>query len=66
LEKKSPQKFPKKEQPAVMPTHQRVARRGGKVAGDARVAAENEIGEKVSTRENFLPDKTAKQIKKPK
>lgn len=54
----------KKEQPAAMSAHQRVAKRGGKVAGDARVAAEKEIGEKVSTRENFLPDKTAKQIKK--
>lgn len=53
----------KKEQPAAMPVHQRVAKRGGKVAGDARVAAENEIGKKVSTRENFLSGKTAKQIK---
>lgn len=43
-----------KEKPVVMPQHKSVARRGGKVAGDARKATEHEINSPVISKENFL------------
>lgn len=40
------------------------ARKGGKIAGDARKALENETGKKVISNQNYLPEEKKKQIKK--
>ncbi len=44
-----------KEQPTSMVGHKRVARRGGNVAGNARRAAEKELGHSIISSENMLP-----------
>ncbi len=44
-----------------------VAREGGKIAGDARLALEQKTGEKIISEENYLPDgKEKKQLKRRK
>lgn len=53
----------KKEQPSVMPLHKKVAKRGGRVAGNARIATEKELSESVVTKKNFLPNKSPEKIK---
>ena len=40
------------------------ARKGGKIAGDARMALEKETGKKVISKQNYLPGEKKKQIKK--
>lgn len=52
----------KKEKPSEMPLHKKVAERGGRVAGNARVATEKEIGESVVTKKNFLPNESPEKI----
>ena len=42
------------EKPQIMEAHKQVAKRGGKVAGNAREQTEKEIGRPVSTKQNFL------------
>lgn len=42
------------EKPKKMTDHKNVARRGGKVAGDARTATEKELGKPVVSKDNFL------------
>lgn len=43
-----------KEKPKIMLQHKNIARRGGKVAGDARKATEHEINSSVLSKQNFL------------
>jgi hypothetical protein len=42
------------EQPKGMDNHKKVAKRGGKVAGNARKEAEKELGRSVMSNKNFL------------
>ena len=46
----------KQEKPDTMPKHKSVARRGGKVAGNARKETEKELGRSIISSENYLPD----------
>ena len=45
----------KQEKPSTMPGHKSVARRGGRVAGNARRETEKELGHSVISAENYLP-----------
>ena len=44
----------KQEKPNTMPKHKSVARRGGKVAGNARKETEKELGRSIISSENYL------------
>lgn len=44
----------KQEKPDTMPKHKSVARRGGKVAGNARKETEKELGHSIISSENYL------------
>ena len=46
----------RQEKPADMPGHKSVARRGGKVAGNARKETEKELGHSIISPNNFLPN----------
>ena len=46
----------KQEKPSTMPGHRSVARRGGRVAGNARRETEKELGHSVISAENYRPD----------
>ncbi len=46
----------RKEKPATFPENRQVARRGGKVAGNARKETEKEIGRSVMSKDNFISD----------
>ncbi len=54
------------EMPEGMFENKKVAKRGGKVAGDARKNTEKEIGRSIISEENYLPIKTTKSISKKK
>ena len=45
----------KQEKPTDMPGHKSVARRGGRIAGNARKETEKELGHSVISPDNFLP-----------
>ena len=45
----------RQEKPADMPGHKSVARRGGRVAGNARKETEKELGHSIISPKNFLP-----------
>ena len=45
----------RQEKPADMPGHKSVARRGGRVAGNARKETEKELGHSIISAKNFLP-----------
>lgn len=45
----------RQEKPADMLGHKAVARRGGKVAGNARKETEKELGRSIISPDNFLP-----------
>ena len=45
----------KQEKPSTMPGHKSVARRGGRVAGNARKETEKELGHSIISGENHLP-----------
>ena len=45
----------KQERPSSMPGHKSVARRGGRVAGNARKETERELGHSIITSANYLP-----------
>ena len=45
----------RQEKPDTMPKHKSVAKRGGKVAGNARKETEKELGRSVISSENYLP-----------
>jgi len=51
-----------KEEPDTFDKSKKIARRGGNVAGVARRETEKELGRKVSTPKNFLPDKDKPMI----
>jgi len=44
----------RQEKPSDMPTHKSVARRGGKVAGNARKETEKELGRSIISPDNYL------------
>ena len=44
-----------KEKPETIDKSKEVAKRGGKVAGDARINAEKELGEPISSKKNYFP-----------
>ncbi|MCD6564329.1 MAG: Bro-N domain-containing protein, partial [Bacteroidales bacterium] len=44
--------------------NKKVAKKGGKIAGDARKALENETGQNVVSSENYLPEKKNKKLKR--
>lgn len=46
----------RQEKPSDMPGHKSVARRGGKVAGNARRETEKELGHSIISPKNYLPD----------
>ena len=46
----------RQEKPETMPKHKSVARRGGKVAGNARKETEKELGRSIISSENYLPN----------
>ena len=46
----------RQERPDTMPKHRSVARRGGKVAGNARKETEKELGHSIISSENYLPN----------
>ena len=46
----------RQEKPTDMPGHKSVARRGGKVAGNARRETEKELGHSIISPKNFLPN----------
>jgi hypothetical protein len=52
----------KQEEPKGMPENKKVARRGGKVAGNARKATEKELGKSVVIRENYLELSAKKKV----
>ena len=45
----------RQERPDTMPGHKSVARRGGRVAGNARKETEKELGHSIISSENYLP-----------
>lgn len=45
----------RQEKPDTMPKHKSVAKRGGKVAGNARKETEKELGHSIISGENYLP-----------
>jgi prophage antirepressor-like protein len=51
-----------KEEPDTFDKSKKIARRGGNVAGVARRETEKELGRKVSTPKNYLPDKDKPQL----
>ena len=51
-----------KEKPKTFGESKKVARRGGNVAGVARKETEKELGRKVSTPKNYLPDKDKPEL----
>jgi hypothetical protein len=53
----------KTEKPDTFPKNKKVAKRGGKVAGNARKETEKELGRNVVTKQNFL-NKDDKKIKR--
>jgi hypothetical protein len=55
-----------KEKPEGMPANKKVAKRGGRVAGNARKETEKEIGKSVISGKNFLDNKKVKVIKNKK
>ena len=51
-----------KEKPDTFPKNQQVAKRGGKVAGNARRETEKELGKSIISKQNFLNNKTDDEI----
>ena len=54
------------EKPEGMFENKKVAKRGGKVAGDARKNTEKEIGRSIISEENYLPENPKKSLPKKK
>jgi prophage antirepressor-like protein len=50
----------KEEKPSIMNEHKSVAKRGGKVAGKARIDAEKEIGKSVISEDNYIGENIKK------
>ncbi len=56
----------KEEKPDTFQKNRKVAKRGGRVAGNARKQTEKELGKSIITKENFLPLEKKKLLKKKK
>ena len=56
----------KEEKPDTFEKNRKVAKRGGRVAGNARKQTEKELGKSIITKENFLPLEKKKLLKKKK
>ena len=54
------------EKPKGMFENKKVAKRGGKVAGNARKNTEKEIGRSIISEENYLPEKSKKTLPRKK
>ncbi len=54
------------EKPDTFPKSKEVAKRGGKVAEDARISAERELGRSVMSKENYLSKSKKKKLTKDK
>lgn len=54
------------EKPAGLYENKKVAKRGGKVAGNARINTEKEIGRTIISEDNYLPTKTIKSVENQK
>jgi len=52
----------KKEKPKTFPKNKNVAKRGGKVAGNARIETEKELGRSVVSKKNFLDKKDKPEL----
>jgi DNA-damage-inducible protein D len=52
-----------KEKPATFPKNKQVAKRGGRVAGNARRETEKELGQSIISTKNFLDQTTDSEIK---
>jgi len=52
----------KEEKPDTFDKSKKIASRGGKVAGDARVQTEKELGRPLSTQKNFLPKSNLREL----
>ncbi len=52
----------KKEQPKTLSKNKNVAKRGGKVAGTARIETEKELGRSVVSEQNFLDNERPKKL----
>jgi DNA-damage-inducible protein D len=53
----------KKEEPETSTKNKKVARRGGKVAGNARKETEKELGKSVISKQNFLGENDKMKLK---
>ena len=53
----------KEEKPDTFEKNRKVAKRGGRVAGNARKQTEKELGKSIITKENFLPLEKKKLLK---
>lgn len=53
----------KKEEPETFTKNKKVARRGGKVAGNARKETEKELGKSVISKQNFLGENDKMKLK---
>jgi len=53
----------KTEHPEGFEPNKSASRRGGRIAGEARENLESQTGRKISTRDNYLPNKSPKKIK---
>ena len=52
----------KQEKPVNLPENKKVAKRGGRVAGNARKATEKELNKKITSSENYLVLEVPKEI----
>ena len=52
-----------KEKPETFDKNKDVAKRGGRVAGNARKDTERELGRSVVSKENYLPNSKKKKLK---
>jgi hypothetical protein len=57
LDEKVTTEISKKEKPKGMPKNKKVAKRGGSVAGKARLETERELKRSVISKKNYLPPK---------
>lgn len=54
----------RQEKPDTMPKHKSVARRGGKVTGNARKETEKELGHSIISSKNYLPEEDSPRLLK--
>jgi DNA-damage-inducible protein D len=52
-----------REKPDTFPKNKQVAKRGGRVAGNARRETENELGQSIISKQNFLEKPNDEEIR---